>query len=117
LTRGKKRAAQKAGSRAIILVAADLAFGGNGFRATTIRDLASLSGMSTGAIFSQWSDKEAVFAACFPGDHQRRRVAEGICEALHGPNTWAAIDMRVRALFMAAADRALAEPLTLAVPA
>ncbi len=117
MTRGKKRAAQKASSRAIILVAADLAFGANGFRATTMRDLSSLSGMSTGAIFSQWTDKEAVFVACFPNDHQRRRVAEGICEALHGPTTWAAINMAQRARFLAAADRALAEPLTLAVTA
>lgn len=117
MTRSKKRAAQKAGSRAIILVAADLAFGADGFRATTMRDLSSLCGMSTGAIFSQWPDKEAVFAACFPDDHKRRRVAEGICEALYGPTAWQATSPGRRGQFLAAADRALAEPLTAAVRA
>jgi hypothetical protein len=66
--------------------------------------------MSTGAVFNSWKGKEDLFIDAFPDDHQRRRVAEGICVGLLGEHAWESTTRAHRDLFLQAADRAMASP-------
>lgn len=58
-----KRAQAKAATQAKVLAAAREAFHHSGYDAVKMRDLAKSAGMSTGAIFSSWPSKSALFAA------------------------------------------------------
>lgn len=55
------RTLQKAATRAKVLAAAKALFDAEGYQAVTIRGLAAAVGMSTGAVFTHWSDKEALY--------------------------------------------------------
>ena len=88
-----KRDAQKAATRAKVLAAAT--------------DLAQAAGLSTGAVFTSWTDKRALFDACFPADGRRRLIAESVCVGLHGPKAWETASRAHRDLGLQAADRAL----------
>jgi AcrR family transcriptional regulator len=59
------RSDQKAASREAILAAARTVFEGAGYEATTTRLIAAKAGMSTGAIFSHWSGKAAIYAEIY----------------------------------------------------
>ena len=102
-----KRDAQKAATRAKVLAAATDLFDRVGFEGLTIRDLARTAGLSTGAVFTCWTDKRALFDACFPADGGRRLIAESVCVGLHGPKAWETASRTHRDLCLQAADRAL----------
>lgn len=102
-----KRDAQKAATRAKVLAAATDLFERVGFDGLTMRDLAQSAGLSTGAVFTNWTDKRALFDACFPHDAHRRLIAEGVCAGLHGPKAWESATRAHRDLCLQAADRAL----------
>lgn len=102
-----KRQVAKAATRARILAAATVLFDRLGYDAVTIRDIANEARMSTGALFSCWAGKEDLFAEAFPADQARRRIAEGVCLALHGPHAWETATRAHRDLCLQAADRAL----------
>lgn len=59
MTREDKRAA----NRALILRAAREVFGRRGFYAATIEDIAAEAGLSNGAIYYNFKDKEDLFLA------------------------------------------------------
>lgn len=98
-TRGKKAAE----TRAKLVSTARTLFGQHGY-AVDIRTIAGALGMSTGAVFGHFTGKADLFAAAFPEDHARRRLAEAICLALGG--TWSADPVSTYPWF-AAADRVL----------
>lgn len=52
-------------TRGKILAAARASFEEVGYERTTMRDLASLIGMSTGAVFANFADKEALYAEVY----------------------------------------------------
>lgn len=56
-----KRQAAKVATRAAILAAAGAVFDKHGYEAATIRLIAKTAGFSTGAIFSNWEDKAALW--------------------------------------------------------
>ncbi len=58
-----KRADQKTKTNALIRQTAAALFAVQGYERTTIRELATAAGLSTGAIFAHYPDKAAVYAA------------------------------------------------------
>jgi AcrR family transcriptional regulator len=99
-----RRALRAAGTRSKVLSSAAQAFDALGFDNADIRTIAREAGLSTGSVFAHFADKEELFAAAFPQDHARRRIAEAICRAADG--SWL-MDNRTR--FYLAADRALSD--------
>lgn len=55
------RALAKAATRQRVLEAARLSFATKGYEASTIRDIAKLAGMSTGAVFASFEGKAALY--------------------------------------------------------
>ena len=58
-------------SRAALLEAALALFSSQGYRATSVRDIAERAGMSTGSVYHHFRDKEAIFQTLL--DHFWRR--------------------------------------------
>jgi len=56
-----RRALAKQQTRAKVLAAARRLFSENGYEGATIRDIAAAAGMSTGAVFANFSDKSDLF--------------------------------------------------------
>lgn len=56
-----RRALAKQQTRAKVLAAARKLFSENGYEGATIRDIAAAAGMSTGAVFANFSDKSDLF--------------------------------------------------------
>lgn len=56
-----RRQEAKAATRAKVLEAARVGFNTLGYERTTIRDVARMAGMSTGAVFASFSGKEALY--------------------------------------------------------
>jgi AcrR family transcriptional regulator len=56
-----RRAIAKQQTRAKVLAAARQLFSENGYEGATIRDIAAAAGMSTGAVFANFSDKSDLF--------------------------------------------------------
>lgn len=61
---GTRRAAGKAATRERVLAAAREVFAA-GYEQATIRDIAKAAGRSTGAVFSSWPDKAALYCEVF----------------------------------------------------
>ena len=59
---GKRQAAQDV-TRALVLAAARRLFTEKGYEATNVRDIAAAAGRSTGSVFGNWRDKEALWEA------------------------------------------------------
>lgn len=64
---GTSRQIAKAATRAKVLETARIAFETLGYEAATIRDIANMAGLSTGAIFASFADKAALYRAIY--DH------------------------------------------------
>lgn len=60
-----RRSERKALSRYTVLGAAASLFEAQGYESTTIRAVAAEAGYSTGAVFSHWPDKAALYAAVY----------------------------------------------------
>lgn len=60
-----RRSEAKAATRARVLEAARVGFSTLGYERTTIRDIAHMAEMSTGAVFANFSDKEALYRELF----------------------------------------------------
>lgn len=98
------RGRRAAETRGKVLSAAIRLFSERGFSGVDMRSIAGAAGMSTGAVFAHFTGKDELFAACFPEDHKRRRVAEAVCLAVGG--TWEPDHPSVN-IWMLAAARAL----------
>jgi AcrR family transcriptional regulator len=60
-----KRQIQKASTRARVVQAATVQFQAEGYDGTNLRDIAKMAGVSTGAIFANFRDKEALYREVF----------------------------------------------------
>jgi DNA-binding transcriptional regulator YbjK len=105
-----RRAAKARATREQLVAVARRLFEARGYDSITVRDIAVAAGLSTGAIFSGFSDKGDLFKAAFPTDHQQRRVAEAMCNAYYAASVWAAGSSALRDRWLAAAADALARP-------
>jgi len=63
-----RRALAKQQTRAKVLAAARRLFSESGYEGATIRDIASAAGMSTGAVFANFTDKSDLFREIMSGD-------------------------------------------------
>ena len=74
-----RRAQAKLETRDRVLQAAKRLFIDRGFEGATIRDIASEAGMSTGAVFANFTDKHDLFHAVLNGDLDAHlRMIEGV---------------------------------------
>lgn len=62
-----RRELAKAASRARVIDAAREAFTGAGYAQSTMREIAAMAGLSTGAIFNSFNSKEELWTAVFGG--------------------------------------------------
>jgi AcrR family transcriptional regulator len=76
------RAEQVAQTRAALVAAGRRLFGENGFRATSVEDLAREARVTTGALYHHFSTKTAVFEAVFVQAHTDLMTASA--RAAHG---------------------------------
>ena len=97
------QAERRTATRGAILTAAETLFGRQGFTATTMDQVAQLSGVAKGAIYHHFPTKEAVFEAVFQNASARlaTQLAEGGGEAR---DVLAAMSQGVRAYFAACAN-------------
>jgi AcrR family transcriptional regulator len=65
------RARSKERNRLKILDSATQMFRERGFEAATLRDIASAAGLSTGALFANFTDKTEIFLTVVEAEHQR----------------------------------------------
>src|SRR5512138_3995155 len=63
-----RRALAKKQTRAKVLAAARRLFSEQGYEGATIRDIAAAAGMSTGAVFANFSDKSDLFREIMSDD-------------------------------------------------
>jgi AcrR family transcriptional regulator len=77
-----RRAVAKLRTRQIVLDAAKRLFTERGYEAATVRDIATAAGMSTGAVFANFTDKADLFNEVIVADYEAlaqrmRQAAEG----------------------------------------
>lgn len=60
-----KRQAAKVATRAKVVEAARILFNAGGYEAATMRSIAAVAGVSTGAVFANFSGKEALYREVF----------------------------------------------------
>lgn len=106
-----RRQEAKLRTRQKVLDAARRLFGERGYDAATIRDIAREAGMSTGAVFANFTDKIDLFEAVFEEDAES--LAEAMREAAAAPGE---VSARLIALFGAGYERSFANlPMVRAV--
>ena len=66
-----RRAVAKQQTRGRVLAAARVLFSAQGYEGATIRDIAAAAGMSTGAVFANFSDKSDLFREIMVSDMER----------------------------------------------
>lgn len=66
---GARRSARKVATRALMLSVATRLFAASGYDAVTMRGIARAAGRSTGSIFANWRDKDALFAEAMGRPH------------------------------------------------
>ncbi|WP_324947476.1 TetR/AcrR family transcriptional regulator [Phenylobacterium sp.] len=79
-----RRALAKQQTRAKVLAAARRLFSEQGYEGATIRDIAAAAGMSTGAVFANFTDKSDLFREIMLTD--MAALAEAMTEAATGGN-------------------------------
>jgi AcrR family transcriptional regulator len=95
-----KQAERRALTRTAILKAAQQAFGGQGFNATTMDAIAAASGVAKGAVYHHYPNKEALFEAVF--DRVSAELAAEAAEASRQhPDVLAAMVAGIRHYFTA----------------
>lgn len=83
--RGKplnRRQQAKARTRTRVLTAARALFEAQGYARATIREIATAAGMSTGAVFANFEDKDALWSAVFDGPAPDLATADEIARTL-----------------------------------
>jgi AcrR family transcriptional regulator len=89
-----RRAQAKLNTRDKVLQAAKRLFISRGYEAATIRDIAQEAGMSTGAVFANFTDKNDLFHAVMNNDIEAQMVLIGDTVNHPGP-----VDVALRELF------------------
>jgi len=94
-----RRAIAKLRTRQALLAAGKQLFAERGYEAATVRDIASAAGMSTGAVFANFSDKADLFSEILAADLETLGAA--MRQAAQGP---ASLSKTLVALFAAGYD-------------
>lgn len=93
-----RRQEAKAKTRAKVMQAARELFGELGYDGATIRDIAKRAGMSTGAVFANFTDKTDLFEAIYTEDAE---LLMDVMRDAVGADDKAAVAQRLSALFAA----------------
>lgn len=93
-----RRQQAKARTRVKVMQAARDLFGELGYDGATIRDIAKRAGMSTGAVFANFTDKTDLFEAIYAEDSEA--MMDAMRDAV-GSDTKAGVAQRLSALFSA----------------
>jgi AcrR family transcriptional regulator len=91
-----RRALAKLKTRQSLLAAGKQLFSERGYEASTVRDIATEAGMSTGAVFANFNDKADLFSEILAADQDT--VAGAMRQAAQGPGPAA---QRLSAIFAA----------------
>lgn len=78
------RSAAKEATKAHLIATAKAMFQARGYEATTLRDIADAAGTSTGAIFLNWSGKDALYAEAMGHLPVSPDIGAGLLSVLKG---------------------------------
>lgn len=79
-----KRQLQKAATRDKVVLAARVLFQAHGYAGTNLREIAKAAGVSTGAIFGNFADKDELYRAVFGHDPYTAEQGRKLASALVG---------------------------------
>jgi AcrR family transcriptional regulator len=89
-----KRVAQGEATRAALLTAARDLFGRNGYAATSTEEIVALAGVTKGALYHHFADKESLFRAVF--EQVQREVSDQAVVEFLQPDSWEAVTVGCR---------------------
>lgn len=84
-----KKAAQGEATRSALLGAARELFGDQGYGATSLEEIVAGAGVTKGALYHHFADKEALFKAVF--EQVEREVSDQAVAEFNQPDSWAAL--------------------------
>jgi AcrR family transcriptional regulator len=84
-----KRLAQGEATRAALLAAAKELFGDQGYAATSTEEIVARAGVTKGALYHHFSDKESLFRAVF--EQVQREVSDQAVVEFLQPDSWEAL--------------------------
>ncbi|HWA65800.1 MAG TPA: helix-turn-helix domain-containing protein [Mycobacteriales bacterium] len=87
--RASNRAAQATETRGALLNAARELFGGQGYAATSIEEIVDRAGVTKGALYHHFADKEALFQAVF--EQVQLEVSDAAVAEFNQPDSWDAL--------------------------
>src|SRR5579862_5708132 len=107
MSRGEvaKRTAQAAETREALIRAARELFGGQGYAATSTEEIVEHAGVTKGALYHHFADKEALFRAVF--ERVQLEVSDAAVVEFLQPDSWAALIAGCRLWVDAHADPAV----------
>ncbi|HEX3708051.1 MAG TPA: helix-turn-helix domain-containing protein [Mycobacteriales bacterium] len=103
--RGDKRVAQGLETRVALVAAARELFGRQGYAATSTEDIVEHAGVTKGALYHHFADKESLFRAVF--EQVQREVSDSAVVEFIQPDSWAALVSGCRLWVEAHADPAV----------
>ncbi len=105
-----RRQVSKAATRARVLEAARCCFSTTGYDGSGVREIARLAGVSTGAVFSNFADKAALYRAVYGHAPVPPEVGAGLLSvirrALASGETLYGVDVEMAAALVAKIDEA-----------
>jgi AcrR family transcriptional regulator len=84
-----KKAAQGEATRSALLAAARELFGDRGYGATSLEEIVARAGVTKGALYHHFADKEALFKMVF--EQVERDVSDEAVAEFNQPDSWAAL--------------------------
>ncbi|HWC33312.1 MAG TPA: helix-turn-helix domain-containing protein [Mycobacteriales bacterium] len=88
-TKADRRAAQAAETRDALITAARELFGRRGYAATSTEDIVERAGVTKGALYHHFADKESLFRAVF--EQVQREVSDAAVAEFNQPDSWTAL--------------------------
>jgi AcrR family transcriptional regulator len=88
-TRGNRKAAQGASTRAALLEAGRRLFGSRGFADTSLDDIVAAAGVTKGALYHHFAGKEALFQAVY--EQVNREITESVAPSFMESDPWDAL--------------------------
>ena len=87
-----RRSLAKAATREKVVAAARKAFAAGGYEAATIRDIAAIAGMSTGAVFNSFEGKAQLYREVYGHDPISAEIGRALYLAARQPGIATASD-------------------------
>ncbi|HXW39285.1 MAG TPA: TetR/AcrR family transcriptional regulator [Acidimicrobiales bacterium] len=84
-----KKIAQGEATRSALLLAARGLFGAKGYASTSLEEIVAKAGVTKGALYHHFSDKEALFRAVF--EQVEQEVSDEAVAEFNQPDSWAAL--------------------------